>query len=217
MYDDSPDWRVLFNLLRAMYQKHPVRIDIAGTVESIAQIDDKLLYRCYNTFYNLNNMVLAIAGNFDPDVVVRLCDKILKKAPLQTIQSKRVDEPMEIEKDYVEERLPVSMPIFSMGYKVEPKPVETSALDQITSEILLDILAGESSPLYRRLYDKGLINATFSNEVFAGRDYYSLLFSGESPDPKAVRDELIKEVERLKKEGIAQEDFDRAKKANYGR
>lgn len=37
MYDDDPDWRVYFNLLGALYQEHPIRIDIAGTVESIAR------------------------------------------------------------------------------------------------------------------------------------------------------------------------------------
>ena len=45
MYDDDGEWRVQFNLLQALYHNHPVRIDIAGTVESIAEIDDQLLYR----------------------------------------------------------------------------------------------------------------------------------------------------------------------------
>ncbi len=71
MYDDSPDWRVMFNMLLAMYKNHPVRIDIAGTVESIAEIDDKLLYKCYNTFYNPSNMFICIAGNVNSEKVLR--------------------------------------------------------------------------------------------------------------------------------------------------
>ncbi|WP_312640611.1 EF-P 5-aminopentanol modification-associated protein YfmH, partial [Hydrogenoanaerobacterium sp.] len=80
MYDDNPDWRVLFNLLGALYVNNPVRVDIAGTVESIAEIDADLLYRCYNTFYNLNNMVLVVAGNFEIDTVLEAADRILKPA-----------------------------------------------------------------------------------------------------------------------------------------
>ena len=36
MYDDDPGWCATFNLLRCLYREHPVRIDIAGTAESIA-------------------------------------------------------------------------------------------------------------------------------------------------------------------------------------
>ena len=78
MYDDNAGWRVFFNMLQGMYQNHPVKIDIAGTVESIAKINADLLYQCYNTFYNLNNMVLSIAGNIDEDRILEMCDRLLK-------------------------------------------------------------------------------------------------------------------------------------------
>lgn len=80
MYDDDPQWRVMFNYLEAMYHAHPVRQDVAGTVESIAKITPELLYRCYNTFYNLGNMVLALAGNFQVDKALEVCDRMLKPA-----------------------------------------------------------------------------------------------------------------------------------------
>ena len=50
MTNDNPEWLVFFNMLSGMYHSHPVKIDIAGTVESISHIDADLLYRCYNTF-----------------------------------------------------------------------------------------------------------------------------------------------------------------------
>ena len=117
MYDDDPNWQVFFNLLRCMYQNHPVNIDIAGTVESIAQITPELLYRCYNTFYNLNNMVLSIAGNFDPEEVIRLCDKILKPAEKIQLESQPVVEPEGVVEKRCEVSLPVSMPLFHIGFK----------------------------------------------------------------------------------------------------
>ena len=81
MYEDLPGWRVFFNYLQAMYHSHPVRKDAAGTIESIAEITPEHLYRCYNTFYNLNNMALVLSGKFDVDKVITVCDEMLKPSP----------------------------------------------------------------------------------------------------------------------------------------
>ena len=77
MYDDMPNWRVMFNMLEGMFYTHPVRIDIAGTVQSIAKITDKTLYDCYNRFYNLSNMFLVLAGDFDEGQVLDFINKNL--------------------------------------------------------------------------------------------------------------------------------------------
>ncbi|MBC8545543.1 insulinase family protein [Clostridiaceae bacterium NSJ-31] len=217
MYDDNPDWRVLFNLLEALYQNNPVRVDIAGTVESIAQIDADLLYRCYNTFYNLNNMVLAVAGNFEIDTVIEAADRILKPAENLSIEAKVPDEPREVGEHRVEIKLPVAMPMFNIGFKELPGSKRENALGQVLDEILLEIIAGEASPLYRRLYDAGLINSTFGTESFTGRDYCAALFSGESRDPDRVYEELCAEIERIQREGVDAAAFARCKKAIYGR
>ncbi|MBP1557989.1 MAG: insulinase family protein [Oscillospiraceae bacterium] len=217
MYDDVADWRVMFGLLGSLYHNHPVRIDIAGTVESIAQIDADLLYRCYNTFYNLRNMVLVVAGNFDPDVVIKLADKILKPAPPMSISRKSPPEPDTVAKTRTEVSLPISMPVFQLGFKGTPGDAARNLKSQVENEILLEIIAGESSHLYRRLYDQGLINATFSFEVMAGRDYLASLYEGESRDPDAVAAAIRQEVARLRAEGIDPEDFARCKRAAYGR
>lgn len=217
MYDDDPDWRVQFNLLAALYQNNPIREDIAGTVESIANIDAALLYRCYNTFYNLGNMVLAIAGNFDIETVLDAADRILKPAEPLSIKAKRPDEPRAVTKRRAEMKLPVALPLFNIGFKEIAGGKRENALNQVLDEILLELLAGEASPLYRRLYDSGLINPTFGTEVLAGRDFASAFFSGESRDPDKVYEEICAEVERIQREGILPEAFERSKKAIYGR
>ncbi|MFR1803348.1 MAG: EF-P 5-aminopentanol modification-associated protein YfmH, partial [Faecalispora jeddahensis] len=117
MYDDDPQWRVMFNLLKALYHHHPVKIDIAGTVESIAEITPEYLYRCYHTFYNLNNMALCVAGNIDPERVLELCDKMLK--PSEPTQVERIfeEEPAGVVQDRVEQKLSVTIPLFQLGFK----------------------------------------------------------------------------------------------------
>ena len=117
MYDDDPGWRSLFNLLQALYHVNPVRLDIAGTTDSIAEITDQLLYRCYHTFYSLGNMVLTVAGNFRPEDVLEAADKILKKGEDIRIQWRKAQEPREVAQSYVEQPLSVSTPLFQLGFK----------------------------------------------------------------------------------------------------
>lgn len=217
MYDDDPQWRVMVNLLEAVYKNNPVKTDIAGTVESIAQINADLLYRCYNTFYNLNNMVLTIAGNFEVADVLEVADKILKKSDDVKVIRMPIDEPEDVCKKYVEANLPVSMPLFNIGIKHKPSDKTQNAKVQLIDEMILDVIAGEVSPLYRRLYDSGLINSSFAAESFVGRDYVMSLFAGESKNPDEVYRQIMAEIESAKSEGIDKERFNIAKKSLYGK
>jgi predicted Zn-dependent peptidase len=217
MYEDNPGWRVFFNLLGGLYHNHPVKIDIAGTVESIAKIDAELLYKCYHAFYNLNNMVLAIAGNFDPDEALSVIEANLKPVEKVSLIQKTPQEPDSIAQKYVVQKLSVSIPMFQIGFKELPRSGYDLLKTQLEFEMLLNIIAGESSSLYRRLYDKGLINQNFDTEVFAGRGYMANIFSGESKDPHRVLEELLKEINLIRNSGVPQHLFLSSKKSLYGR
>lgn len=216
MYDDDPQWRVMFNYLRAMYHAHPIRLDIAGTVESIAKITPEYLYRCYNTFYNLHNMALVVVGKFDKDKVMALCDKMLK--PCAPVRVERVfpEEPETVVAPKAEERLAVALPLFQFGFKEEAAALKTEK-DLAAMEILLEVLASESSLLFRRLLDEGLVNeSSFSYEYFEGAGYATVMFGGESRDPEAAAGAILEEAARMKREGVPQDAFERAKRALYG-
>ena len=217
MYEDDPDWRVYFNLLGALYHNHPLRIDIAGTVESISGITADLLYRCYNAFYNLNNMVLSVAGNFDIDTVIKACDKILVPAAPVQVHTREVDEPESVRVRKVEQKLEVATPLFQIGFKGTAGSYRDNILAQLTGEIVSELIAGESTELYRALYDEGLINASFGSEVMAGPNYLVSIFAGESRDPDTVYKRLIDGIDNLQLNGISTEDFERARRATYGR
>ena len=217
MYDDDPQWRVMFNLLEALYHKHPVKVDIAGTVESIAQITPELLYRCYHTFYNLNNMVLCVAGNVELNKVLDLCDRMLKPSAPVEIERIFEEEPREVVKPRVEQKLSVVTPLFELGFKEKAVSRRTTK-ELAETEILLELMASDASPLFRRLLDAGLVNeSSFGYEYFEGPGYASIIFSGESKDPDRVAEEIRAEADRLRREGIDREAFQRAKKALYGR
>ncbi len=219
MGEDSPYRQVFFNLFRSMYHKHPVRIEIAGTVESIAKITPELLYGCYNTFYNLHNMVLVVAGNVTPEQVLSVANRTLKQAADKQVRRAGTDEPSEVVKPRVEKKMPVSKPLFYLGFKdYIPDGVSTRTPEELAAaSVLLEVLAGQSSPLYNSLMEKGLINATFDSDYFDGPGYGAWLFAGESSDPDTVAKEICSEIHRLRREGIASADFEAAKNALYGR
>ncbi len=216
MYQDEPSWQVLFNLLRCLYHRHPVNIDIAGTVDSIAEITADMLYKCYNTFYNPCNMVLACVGNTTVEEVLEVVEKFLE--PKECIVTERADygEPYEIVSEYFEEKLAVSMPLFCLGFK-EDASTELTLKDKILTSIILEYIAGDTSPLYDKLFSEGLINTGFGSEYFAGFGYRAILFSGESKDPAAVAQAIKDEIKRVKSEGIDPDAFERFRRMHYGR
>lgn len=217
MYKDAPDWEVMFNCLRTMYHNLPVRIDIAGTQESIAQITAKTLYGCYDNFYNLHNMVLAVAGNADIDEIIEVADKVLKPVEGKMAQRKVIDEPEEVIDSYIEEKLSVATPQFMFGFKESWDTPERTTKEEISMEILLDMISGQSSELYKRLFDGKLINNSFGFEYFTGFGYSCVLFAGESNDPKKVAEEIVGEIGKFRETGFDEMAFERTKKKLYGR
>ncbi len=217
MYRDVPDWRVLFNLLCAMYKNHSVRIDIAGTEQSIAEISADLLYKCYEDFYNLGNMALAVAGNVTVEEVIESADRLLTKDPEFSIDRKFVEEEKEVVTDYVEEKLSVASPIFSLGFKETWSTPERTLKEELLGNIILEAIAGNTSELYKELIEAELINPTFSTEYFTGYGYSAMIFSGESRDPKKVSEIIKEKIREIKKTGISTADFEMCRKKLYGR
>ncbi|MBR0140763.1 MAG: insulinase family protein, partial [Ruminococcus sp.] len=216
MTNDNPEWRVFFNMLRCMYHNHPVKIDIAGTIESIAQINADLLYKCYYTFYNLNNMVLSIAGNIKADEVLEICDKCLKPCEDKGLETVFPDEPESVVKSEITEKQPVGASIFNIGYKCKPESGKERLEKVMAASVAADILSDPSTEMYQKLLKEGIINSSFGTEVFTGDGYFTVIFSGESDSPDVIRDTVSDEIDRIIKEGIDEELFGRIKKSAYG-
>ncbi|MBQ3202199.1 MAG: insulinase family protein [Clostridia bacterium] len=215
MGEDMPGRRVLFNMLGGLFHNHPVRVDIAGTVESIAKITPELLYRCYYRYYNLHNMVLVVAGRITPDEVMDACDRLLKPAEEWVPDNYTIEEPATAAQGYVEDKMAVSAPLFYIGFK---EPVVNHTPKTLAgARMLIDLISGKSSPLYTRLMDEGLINDQFEVEYFGGPDYGIWLVGGESADPKRVKELIADEITRLQAEGLDAAAVEAVRRGAYGR
>ena len=215
MYDDEPSWKLYMNAMECLYHQNPVRIDIAGTQESISKINKEILYDCYNTFYHPSNMVMVVCGNFKPEEMLQEIQSHLIQKPLQSsITRIYPKEEKGICQKYKEQEMEVSMPIFMIGFKDET-PKQEQVKKHIAIEILLNMLAGKSSQLYQSLYKQQLLFSSLDLDYEFSEQYAHILIAGQSRDPQKVKEQLLKEIQRLK-ENMPEEYFERIKKKVYG-
>lgn len=216
MGEDNPYNAVFYSLLSGLYANNPVKIDIAGTVESISQITPDLLYRCYNTFYNLNNMVLSVAGNCKLQEVLEVADKLLKPCENVELECIFPEEPKGVANKLVTKKMPVGIPLFALGFKAEPSNNAIQLIeDEYICSFLTNMIFGQSSRFFKENIEAGLINSGFMPEVFCSDGYFSCILSGESKDPYELQKRVYAEIERVKKEGLDKQEFLDLKKARY--
>ncbi len=221
MYNDDADWQCMIQFLAAMYENHPVRHDIAGSVTSIAKINKELLYKCYRNFYNLSNMVLFIIGDVTPNEVLDCVERKIKDFELLPELPKRDygTEPASVLKNTVKQSLDVSVPSFILGYKDLDTGYDGIELlkKNIEYSVILEIAFGKTSEIYNKLYNEGLIMGFLDYEAECEKTYSFSSVSGESNNPEKVREVVFEGILKLKETGIKEEDFNRLKKAFYGR
>jgi len=215
MYDDSANWRLLFGVLEGLFINHTVRDDIAGTVESISEITDKMLYDCAKAFYSPSQMLLTVAGNITIDRVLAACDRAGFKYEKLEVERIHNEEPDEI--NYTEKSIsmPVSVPLIAVGYK-EKMSTPVTVKEELVGSIVMDVLTGSTSRLFNKLYDLNIVNGTFEGEIFSGDDYYASIISGETNFPDVLLKEIDDAIKELKQAGISEDDFITSKNSLYG-
>lgn len=218
MIEDDPDWKVFMNLMAALYKNHPIRVSVAGSVESISHITADTLYACHKAFYDPANMVLCVAGPVDPAHICDVAREVLPKeaGPIAAKDYGEKEQPQAAQ-SRVEERMEVSAPIFQLGYKGDALVNgEARMRQQLVGELALEVLLGTSSPLYAKMYREGLINHSFTYgyECYPGCAF--LMAGGESKDPEAVRMSVAGEAGRIGREGVDKDLWKRVKKGVYG-
>ena len=219
MYEDNPDSRVFENLFSAMYATHPIRHSIAGTVESIGHITAQTLYDCYGAFYTPENMMLCVVGDMDPETVFRMAEDMMPKGRTEVLQRDHGSkEAMTPQRREVSCQMEVAMPMFVLGFKTEPAVHGPASMRQeIIGELAAEILVGESSGLYTKLYEKGLIDSGFSCGYEGLKGASMLTASGDSEDIAAVHDAILEEALRIGREGFDEALFTRLKRSSLGR
>ena len=219
MHADNADSRSFEELMKNMYRNHPVTVPILGDRTSIAQITPQLLTACHRAFYRPGNMILCVVGDVDPEQVVKIAREVLPETDTEQVtREERWQEEMTCPADYSEHTMEVSMPMFQLGFKSEaPDRGEAAVRSEIVGDLAAEALFGESSALYLRLYEEGIIDSSFGGGFDTMDGLGVLIAGGDSEDPEAVRAAVLEEAKRLCLEGIPEEDFLRMKRSLLGR
>ena len=215
---DSPDSRVFENLMELMYPIHPIRIPILGTSETIRQITPEILHICHRAFYTPDNMMLCVVGDVDPQQVCAVAREVLGDE-LRPAGEKlnHWQEDMTVQGDKAIQ-MEVAMPQFQLAFKCEPLDKgEESVLWEIVGDLAAEALFGESSALYLRLYDQGLIDSSFGGGFETVEGCAFLSCGGDSVDAEAVRTAIIDQARHIAQEGISEDEFLRMKRSALGR
>lgn len=219
MYDDDPDRRIYRNLLTALYHKHPIKLDVGGTVASIQDINVENLTQCYQLFYQPQNMSVFAIGDFDPQEVVDLAADATRNWRYEVTDVKRIypEEPREIVQAKIEQKLSVSQPRYYLGFKDQPQATGTDLLKQhVAMGMIWRMLAAKSSPVYEALYDQGVIDDSFGASFQATPSYAFSLVGGETDEPEKLDQQLRTAITKLQKNKISAADVERMKRRSLG-
>lgn len=219
MNQDAPDSVIFENLMDAMYERHPIRIPILGTSETIRDITAEILHTCHRAFYTPGNMLLCVVGDVEPEEVKALALSVLgtekkevgRKHPLPA-------ESMTVTRKNTERIMEVAMPMFNLAFKCEPLGLGDEAVRrEMVADLAAEALFGESSELYLKLYEAGIIDTSFGGGFETIDGCAMLMCSGDSDWPEEVRAAILAQAKKISAESISDEAFLRMKRSALGR
>ena len=218
MYEDSPDSCVSDHLYEAAFRFHPIRNPIAGTVESIAQITEQTLGDCYRNFYTPDNMMFCVVGDVEPEMVFDLAEEAVTRGSSTPQRDYGPAEQMTPFQKQIQARMEVSMPSFAIGFKTEPACYGPDSMRQeFLGDLAAELLMGESSPLYSRMYEANLIDSSFDCGYEGLKGASLLTASGDGENPEAVLHTILDEAEKIRGKGLDAELFEQLKRSTLGR
>lgn len=210
MCEDRPGDALHYNLMKALYEKNPVRIPIAGTVESISHITPELLYKCYNAFYRMNNMAVCICGNVDEDEILSVIDRVITAPEQESVVFEQIDEPAQVCTDRITAFSEISKPYFAIGIKYP----EGNEKDKAVCDILCEAVLGNCEDMYSELFENDLVNSYNSYYDYCRACSYFCV-CGDSDDPEKVLETVMRYIEDAASNGVSEQAFERAKRMIY--
>ena len=219
MNQDSPDTVIFEQQAGVMYKNHPVREPILGTEDSVKDITPEILTCCHRAFYHPRNMLLCVVGDVDPAQVAKIAQEQLPVADAPQVEVQRHwPEDVTVDTPLVRCSMEVAMPTFQLSFKShDPGWGRESVELELTGELAAEMLFGESSPLYMKLYEEGVIDSSFGGGFDTMEGLSMLTIGGDSEEPERVRQEILDYAAVLLKQGISEEDFLRMKRSAVGR
>lgn len=201
MYQEQPGYKLMFNTLRAMYESHPIRVDIAGSVESIYEITKEDLYLCYETFYHPSNMVLFVVGDVDVDHIYNVVadhENQRDKTNQPRIVRDSLKEQDSVKEKVVTEKMKLQSPRIMLGFKNMPLtdvPDRLLVKKDLEMTLFFELLFGEETDFYQMLLNEELIDETFGYQFVLEPTYSFSMITSATQQPDKLKKLLLDELE----------------------
>ena len=220
MYEDNPSSRCYQSMLEAMYEKHSVRIGVAGSLASIRKITSEMLYDCYHAFYRPKNMALVVCGNVNAESVLKIADEYIPKDFVGESAEKineNDSEPKTVQREFVSQRMQVSKPIFCIGVKdtdIPKDPLERSRKDAVMA-ILSEVLFSAAGEFYNSMFEQNIISPGLMAGYTITESYAHFTLEGEADEPEKFLYEFRSYISRVMQKGLNRDDFERTKRVLF--
>ncbi|MBU8679627.1 insulinase family protein [Staphylococcus saprophyticus] len=222
MYQEQTGYKLMFNTLKAMYDTHPIRVDIAGSVESIYEITKDDLYLCYETFYHPSNMVLFVVGDVDVaniyDVVATHENQRDKEAQPQIVRDPLIEKAT-VNESKVTETMKLQSPRLMLGFKNNPlvdEPDASFVKRDLEMTLFYEMLFGEETDFYQSLLNEDLIDETFGYQFVLEPTYSFSVITSATQYPDKLKALLLTEIENNQGQLNDEEAFSLLKKQFIG-
>ncbi len=210
MCEDRPQNILHYNLMRALYKESPVRIPIAGTIQSISEITPSLLYKCYGAFYRMNNMALCICADAEIERITEILDRLLPEKEEDAVVFSAPEGGETVNQPYIEQLAEVARPLFEIGIKLPEACKENAA----ALDVLCEAVFGLSEDFYSECFESELVSS-YQNYFEYSRTASYFEIGGDSAEPMLVLEKLKEYASKLRENGIEKDAFERAKRKAY--
>ena len=209
MTEDSPEDLTAERANALFFQNEPLARPILGTRESMLAFDRDRLLAYRKEHYTPRNVVVACAGHFDEEALMRLVEEKLDLEASDRCASPLVQRYPGgaraecVQKDIEQVHLTLMLPGFARD-----------VADQYPLAVLSNVIGGSmSSRLFQSIREqRGLAYSIYSYPIYYAATGTFALYAGTGENQAVEVVRLMREeLEKLRNEGVTREEFERCK------
>lgn len=187
MYKQMPEQRLMAETYTSLYHKHPVRLDIGGTEESVNDTQLIDLQTAYRLNYHPSNSILVCVTSLSADQVYQWvkANQDQKKFEIaHKIERVIEQEPLEVVRPNHHFEMDVQASKVTYSFKLDDYSLDPiiNIQKEWLYRIFLELIFSPSNPNYEQWMESNRIAEYFGYEIEINREYGFVMFYGENED-----------------------------------
>lgn len=210
MTEDTPDDLASELLFKAFFGKHPLARPILGTRKNVREFTRERLTSYMKEHYTADNTVISVAGNIEFEKCKDLVEKYFDGNFKKTKGFKNYGEKHIAKQSYCKSFKNLEQSNIFFGFP----SFEFASDNELKVAVLNTVFGGGmSSRLFQKIRESmGLCYSVYSYPSVYRNNGFLSVYLGTAPDKgEKASAAVIEEIDKIKKDGISQSEFDKAK------